>query len=341
MKAVKTDSGAWRVTIYDYTDSFGKQHNKTFTGATKREAEQKAANYRHTDVQKMHIAEAVKMYIDSRVKVISPSTLRSYYGMYDIHFAETKFGSALLDSLTSQDVQTWVSSLAKDYSPKSVKNIYSLFIASAKMFKPMVYFQVKLPTAVKPKLYSPTEEDIQNILNECNGRPIYLPIMLGAFCGMRRGEICALRCSDVNLSNNTIHISRSMVRTSTGKYTEKAPKTTESDRIVSLPTFVADYIRKTANWTSSSQRIAPYTPDGLTNSFNYVVKKVGLPQMRFHDLRHFFATRLAYIGIPDKIICAQGGWKTDHVMKRVYVDVASDEVKRAVEKMNAYFSKYV
>lgn len=340
MKAVKMASGAWRVTIYDYTDSLGKQHNKTFTGATKKEAEQKAANYRRTDVQKMHIAEVVKMYIDSRAKVISPSTLRAYYGMYEIQFEQTRFGALILDDVTNQDVQSWVSGLAAKYSPKSIKNIYGLFSASVKMFKPMMDFVVKLPQAVKPKLYSPTELDIHRILDACIGRPIYLPIMLGAFCGMRRGEICALKYSDIDFGRNTIHVSRSMVRTSTGRYTEKPPKTTESDRIVSIPGFVAEYIRKTAKGHTASERICPYTPDGLTNSFDYVVKKVGLPQMRFHDLRHFFATRLAYIGIPDKIICAQGGWKTDHVMKRVYVDVASDELQRSVDAMGKYFSKF-
>ena len=78
-KAKKTSSGRWKVTIYDYKDSTGKIHQKTFTADTKREAERMAAEYqRGPALADLTVGEAVQKYIDLKKAVLSPSTHRSY-----------------------------------------------------------------------------------------------------------------------------------------------------------------------------------------------------------------------------------------------------------------------
>ena len=69
------------------------------------------------------------------------------------------------------------------------------------------------------------------------------------------------------------------------------------------------------------------------------LKRENLPHFRMHDLRHYSASILHAIGIPDQYIMARGGWKTDNVMKRVYRDTLSDVEKRMNKKAVNYFEK--
>lgn len=325
MKAQKMKSGAWRVTVYDYTDIDGKQHNKTFTGATKKEAEKKAASYQGAQPT-MTVRQAVEEYIATREAVLSPSTIASYAGIARNHF-NGAFGAKNAQKLTKNEVQRWVSELACKVSPKTVQNCYGLLTSSVKHFFG-ISLQARLPQKKKPRLYAPTDEDICLVLNSCNDDPeLQLAIMLGAFCGLRRGEICALTADDI--SGNQLIIDKAVTRGKDG-YSIKPPKTDDSNRVVDLTPSIMVRLPKEGPFVSCS-------PNALTARFIRLVDDIGLPHFRFHDLRHYFATRLSYIGVPSRIICDMGGWRTDKMMKRVYIDVAQDELKRQKEKAAAFF----
>ena len=117
----------------------------------------------------------------------------------------------------------------------------------------------------------------------------------------------------------------------------KPPKPDDSNRTVDVPPFVLDKLPHDGPFVESS-------PNAITARFLRLVEDLGLPHFRFHDLRHYFATRLTYIGVPSRIICDLGGWRTDKMMKRVYVDVAQDELqkqkKRAADFFEAALSKH-
>ena len=83
------------------------------------------------------------------------------------------------------------------------------------------------------------------------------------------------------------------------------------------------------------------TPDAISQRLDHALQRAGLPHFRMHDLRHYSASILHAIGIPDQYIMARGGWKTDHVMKQVYRDTISDEAKKMNDKINDYFSKII
>ena len=59
---------------------------------------------------------------------------------------------------------------------------------------------------------------------------------------------------------------------------------------------------------------------------------------RFHDFRHYSASIMHAIGIPDQYIMARGGWKTDTVLKAVYRNVINDEQKKFTDKINSHFT---
>ena len=325
MKAIKMKSGRWRVSVYAYTDAEGKQHNKTFTADTKKEALQKAANYSGEAPRMMTILQAVESYVDLKSTVISPSTLSSYRGIIRTHL-QGRFGQKNAAKLSKAEFQAWVSELAKTRSPKTVANCHGLVTASLK-FHYGAAPQVRLPQKKKPRLYAPTDEDICRVLNASESDPeLQLCILLGAFCGLRRGEICALTSDDVD--GDQLIIDKAIAR-GPGGYVQKPPKTDDSNRVVDLPKSVLDRLPE--------GRFVQSSPNAITARFIKLVDRIGLPHFRFHDLRHYFATRLAYIGVPNRIICDMGGWRTDKMMKRVYLDVAQDELQKQKKRAAEYF----
>lgn len=78
-------------------------------------------------------------------------------------------------------------------------------------------------------------------------------------------------------------------------------------------------------------------PEDISKKFGKILKEVGLPHFRFHDLRHYSASIMHALGIPDQYIMARGGWKTDRVLKSVYRNVIEDEQKKFSDKVNSHF----
>ena len=85
-------------------------------------------------------------------------------------------------------------------------------------------------------------------------------------------------------------------------------------------------------------RICNYTPGTLTNQFILIGKKLfGEQRFRLHDLRHYQASILHALGIPDQYIMARGGWTTDHTLKSVYRHTMTKERQKFEDKICGYF----
>ena len=156
--------------------------------------------------------------------------------------------------------------------------------------------------------------------------------MLCAFGPMRRSEACAIRYDDIDKKNKTITVRRSRVQDSESKWIYKdIPKNYSSYRTIPYPGSVIKTIGTGFGYVLED------TPTALSDRFTRKVKRAGLPHFRVHDLRHYGASILHAIGIPDQYIMSRGGWKTDNVMKRVYRDTLTDVEKEMNKKVTGYF----
>lgn len=126
---------------------------------------------------------------------------------------------------------------------------------------------------------------------------------------MRRSEICALLPEDIN--GDIVHISKAMVQNEKKEWTIKSTKTTESTRSIIIPAELAEKIQ-------NQGYVYKGHPGGNTKHLEKVEDRLGIPRFPLHKLRHYFASQMSALGVPEADILKMGGWETDHVMKSVY-----------------------
>ena len=336
-KAHRLKSGNWRVQVfshYEIEDGAKKIKRRSFTAPTKAEAEMMALQFA-ADKQRYAacgytVGEAVDNYIQTKETVLSPSTIRGYLCNRK-HVGELE--KIMISDLTSEDLQKWVSRLAVALSAKSVKNVYTLVLSAVSVYSDRSY-KVTLPKR-KPLQYNvPTDAQVSELMENAR-EDLKLCIALAAVGTLRRGEICALKHKDIIRDKNAIYIHTDIVLTknNTWEYKEM-PKTSNSVRFVELPPAVINLIGE----GDPEEFIIESTPAAISDAFARLRDKLGL-KCRFHDLRHYAASILHAIGVPDQYIMERGGWSTDGTLKAVYRNTLTDKSKEYSQKVNGYFNE--
>lgn len=327
-------SGSYRVQVYIGTDADGKKRYKSFTAPTKRQAQALAAEWKankpEREPEELTIHEAIGKYLDVKRHVLSPSTVRGYEGLQRNYFSDD-FGARKLEDLTNPIIQLWISDLSSRLSPKTVRNAYALFTATMDMFYPDFRLQITLPAKKRPELYCPSDEDVKKLLRHIEGTELEIAVLLAAFGPLRRGEICAL--TDEDIHGNKITVNKSMVQGPDKDWCIKQPKTYGSYREIEFPDFVIKRI------SGIKGRIIKSTPTRITGRFIEAIESTDIPRFRFHDLRHYSASIMHAIGVPDQYILQRGGWISDNVMKSVYRNAIDIETEKQNRKINDHFSE--
>ena len=338
MKARKLKSGRWNARAYIGKDKNGKAVYRSYTADTKAEAERLAAVNSFRYPTDMRVGDMVDAFIEARKEVLSPSTYRGYLSAYKANIEGIAFASIPVSSLDTVKAQRWVNDLTEKHSPKTVKNIYGMFAAALRYFYPDIRLTVKLPQGRQPKLHTPTTEEVKAVTALAKERDpeLYKAILLGGVGMMRRGEIAALTAEDLDFKRNTVSITKSVARTSDNKWVIKPPKTEASNRTIVMPKFVMNALPK-------SGKTVQLTPAKITEHFHSIVKAAGVHQFRFHDLRHYAASIAASssVGASAETIKARGGWSTDSVMKRVYINQIGDEIDKDTKNVISFYERMV
>jgi integrase len=336
--AKKLPSGRYRVLAYIGVGEDGKKKYKSFTADRKVDAELAANKFlndpsRHNE-ENPTVKEAIERYIKAKDGVLSPSTVRGYRAMQRTQFAAIE--RVKVSDLTTEKMQKFISKLASESSPKYTANVYGLLTASVAMFRPDAIFRVTLPKKAVKRQISPSNDDVQLLFRSADG-DLKICIALAAFGSMRRGEICALKYCDIK--DGVIHIHADMVMDSENHAVYKdMPKTSESVRTVKVPSQVIELIGK----GKKDEYVTHYTPQGISNAFSKLRKKIGVDGVRFHDLRHYYASIGAVLGVPDLYISDFGGWRRgSSVLKQTYQNAMPDAGDKYFEIMNSHFSELI
>ena len=334
-KSGKLPSGNYRTRISIGKDENGVRKFKSFVAPTKAEADFLAHTYliqhgrKANRADEMTLQEAYQRYISLKNAVLSPDTVREY-----TRAAKSDFPLLMhlkLSELTQVHIQNAVNEFSASHSPKTVRNAHGLLYAVVSMFRSDFHFNTTLPKPVQTESYIPSENDLRVLLDALKGSELGKAVMLAAFGSLRRSEIAALTADKIDRHTNVITIDSAMVLSADREWVIKQPKTRAGYRQIEMPKFVIDQL-------PTEGRVVSLAPSSITDGFRSKLKQIGLQHFRFHDLRHYQASILHAIGVPDKYIMERGGWKTDSTLKNIYQHTLSEQRRKFDDKICDYFS---
>lgn len=260
---------------------------------------------------------AGEKYIENKRNVLSPSTIRDYVTIMR-QIPDTFLEKNIYD-ITAFDVQAEINRLAQKCGPKTVRNHHGFISAVLSVFYPDLKLHTTLPQKVKNEPYIPSDEDVRRILEYVKSTEYEIPIMLACY-EMRRSEICALTLED--LDGDIIHINKAKVLNENKEWIVKTTKTTASTRDIVIPPKIADKIREQGY-------IFKGHPGQITKYLHTAQTQLNIPPFTLHKLRHYFASKMSAMNVPEEDIMRFGGWETDYVMKGVYRHAMEDKNKNA------------
>lgn len=338
MAKAKKRGKSWRCQIFVGKDpETGKNMYKSFTATTKKAAELAAAEYSAGNIKQQvadaTVGAALAQYIASRNKILSVTTLRGYEKLQRTAYGN--IGNMLISDITTSMLQAWVNQYSIGHSPKTVRNAYNLLVSAMKQVNPDCRATATLPAKIKPSLLIPTAEEVDLLIAAADPE-LQLPVMLAAKAGLRRSEICALDYDKINCKAQNVKITSALVQDANKDWVTKPPKSYAGSRTVPLPDDIIAIVKRRKK---AKLDLITVNPDIISHRFAALRKQLDLPHYRFHDLRHYYASVLLTLGIPDIYIAGIMGHEDISLTKKVYAHLM-EQKQVGYEKMVAnYFSK--
>ncbi len=198
----------------------------------------------------------------------------------------------------------------------------------------------KLPPKKGREMEILTPEEMQRLLIQAKEEGFYEMFLLDLATGMRRGELLALQWDDVNFTTGEVKISR-QVQSVKGKLLISQPKTKSSVRSIILPPALLEVLReyrKNANsrwlFPSPVKKDTPRDPTSCRKRLSKILEHAGCKHVRFHDLRHTFATHAIQYGMDVKTLAATIGHASVETTLNIYSHITDEMQKNAAQKID-------
>ena len=276
---------------------------------------------------KTSVSESVARYIETKERVLSPSTIKMYRAY--LRNMPQWFLKLRLSEVDSYKLQTLANEIMRTHSVKYARNINALVTATLALFAPSVNVRVTFPRKTLKDDYKPSNEDIKRILEESKNTMFEVALWLACF-GLRRSEQICLTEDDLN--GNVLTISKARVQDKNNEWiTKDYTKTAASVRQIILPDYVVDLIHEKGFYQGH--------PNSIVCWLYKAQKRLGIPRFSLHFFRHFFAAKMSTV-TDEASVLELGGWKTDYVFKNTYryalpenVDKAKEDASRLIENL--------
>ena len=306
----------------------------------------------------------LEVWMENYAKIkLRPSTYKTSQGFLKNH-VRPQIGSIPLADLTSLDLQRFYKHLLdggrvdrieakkkpKGLAPKTVRNIHQM-IGSAYNLAMEQNLVSKNPTqgCALPKvehkeMKTLTADQLSAFFQEAKDSGVYELYYLDLATGLRRGELLGLKWTDVDFQHGALKIQRAISRQN-GKVVEAPLKTKNAYRTLPLSADAIDVLaqqrRKTGNseWVFPSPTGGPMSPDSVLHMLHRVLKRAGLPKVRFHDLRHTFATLALKSGVDVKTLSGALGHYSARFTLNTYTHVTAQMKQDAADAIGGVISQ--
>lgn len=313
----KRPNGTYQATIYVGRDADGKQLFKYVTRntwkeckAAARDIEQALEEGRFVHIANIRLVEWIKKWMD--MTTLAPSTRATYQSYLKNHY-KPYFKALKLKQITEIHIKKFMADKSKEVSQSSVRRMTSVLksaLADALKQKSPAR-EIKLPKEEKYVPRVPNDTEMQQIHDAVLGTRDEPIVLLAAWCGLRRGEIFALRWNDIDWKKGALRVDEAKSINEQNLYEDKRPKSENGLREVIVPEHLLallDALRKPkkkkkgqiVELSGSGHLIFDMRPDSWSSYWAKFVVDKPLPKHRFHDLRHYHACWLYARGIPDQ-----------------------------------------
>lgn len=347
MPIYKSKNGkGYRVEV-NYTDSFGnrkkvvRQNKNTLSLKDAKQLEAQILSeislYNQTN-REATMEEVYNFYTSVIKNEVKRSTLNNKNKIYRTHIAPY-FANKKISKISLIDFQNWKLAIQqKEYSHEYQKDLYASLNAIINFAVKYEYINVnhlaklgnfKCPEKIKKKFKIWTKNEFDKFIEVVRKKCIqydqssnserlvqwgyYVMYNIMFYCGCRKGEVYALKWSDIDLDNKTIDINKNLLyKVEKGIYIISTPKTRSSIRVISLPkqlvTILTEHKKRHENVYEFDDDFfvcggcSPLTDTKLADFKNECAKEAGVKRIRIHEFRHSHASLLINNGVNVMVI---------------------------------------
>ena len=203
---------------------------------------------------------------------------------------------------------------------------------------------VEIPRPKKQEFKTWTPEQVKIFLRTAENDRFYALYMLATTTGARKGELLALKWTNINLEQGTLQIKETIQEVPGKGLLFSQPKSEKSRRSITLPGLTVRALRQHRELNPDSELVfttsnkTPISPRNLVKYFKRLVDEAGLPEIRFHDLRHTCATILLSENVHQKVVQELLGHSQINLTLDTYSHVLPVMQERAAQKMDEVLS---
>ncbi len=360
----KRKDGRWEaryVKEYDYTGKikYGYCYGKTYREAKEKATQHKAAILNGTPIVSSRVRQKFSVYCDqwlnankTRLKISTINKYESIFNKYIKiqlgHMDPAKFSNRTIEGFTNFLLET------HHLSAKTVKDILIILQAVIKYTSKqlpgcMASIDFIFPKEEKKEIRILTSDEQNRLVSFCikDTNRYKFAILFALMTGMRIGEICALKWSDIYIESRIIKVSTTVQRLKSNKGTSKtelvigSPKSDHSFRLIPMNDTLVNLCLKmmplnknTYILSGTDQLIEPRT---LQYKLKRYSEECKIENLHFHSLRHTFATRCVEAGFEIKSLSEILGHANTSITLSRYVHSSIELKKINMDKMNSVF----
>jgi integrase len=212
--------------------------------------------------------------------------------------------------------------------------------------------QVKPPRPPSREIKILDKNEMTTLINAAKGVGLYVPVLVAVTTGMRRGELLALRWSDIDLRAGALTVNQSIERIK-GRVEFKSPKTRTSRRTITLPAITVGALRKHYR-VQLEERLKlglgrdprglvfarpdgqPMDADTLSKAFRRLVASAKVTPITFHGLRHTHISHLLMDGVHVKLVSERAGHASINITLGVYAAYIPNMQSDAARRVDAW-----